>query len=99
MVRSFVLNDVQRKAIEHYLEKKPTLMGGKIRQLRMKVKTLDFDQMIADIALLRQLKELKIPKGRRSGSVVAGFTVRQAKETTDIASGFRVEPGTQEKKK
>ena len=97
MVRSFVLNDVQRQAIKHYIEKKPTLMGGKIRQLRMKVKTLDFDQMIADIALLRQLKELKIPKGRRGGDVVAGFTVRQPKETA--AAGFEVGPGTPEEKK
>jgi hypothetical protein len=93
------LNDVQRQAIKHYLEKKPTLMGGKIRQLRMKVKTLDFDQMIIDIALLRQLKELKIPKGRRGGDVVAGFTVKQSKETTDAVAGFKVGPGTPEKKK
>lgn len=98
MVRSFVLNDVQRQAIEQYLEKKPTLMGGKIRQLRMKVKTLDFDQMTADIALLRQLKELKIPKGRRGGDVVAGFTVRQ-KKPDDVGAGFTVESKTPEEKK
>lgn len=77
MVRSFVLNDDQRKAVEHYLDNRPPLMGPQIRQLRMRVKVLDFDQMESDVALLRRLKELKIPKGRRSGSVAAGFTVVQ----------------------
>ncbi len=97
MVRSFILNEAQRQAIEDYIEEKPTLMGGQIRQLRMKVKVLDFDQMLIDIALLKQLKELKVPKGRRGQDVIAGFTVRPRK-TGDVA-GFKVGPETPEEKK
>lgn len=77
MVRSFILNDDQRRAIEDYIEHRPKIMSSQIRQLRLRVKKLDYEQMLSDVELLRRLKDLKIPKGRKAKDVAAGFTVVQ----------------------
>ena len=77
MVRSFILNDEQRQAIEDYIEHRPKIMSSQIRQLRLRVKKLDYEQMLSDVALLRRLKDLRIPKGRKAKDVAAGFTVVQ----------------------
>ena len=77
MVRSFILNDNQRQAIEDYIENRPNVMTSQIRQLRLRVKKLDYDQMSSDLELLGRLRDLKIPKGRKAKDVAAGFTVVQ----------------------
>ena len=77
MVRSFILNDDQRRAIEDYIEHRPKIMSSQIRQLRLRVKKLDYEQMLSDVSLLRRLKDLRIPKGRKAKDVAAGFTVVQ----------------------
>ena len=77
MVRSFILNDDQRQAIEDYLEFRPNIMTPQIRQIRLRVKKLDYEQMLYDVALLRRLKDLRIPKGRKAKDVAAGFMVVQ----------------------
>lgn len=77
MVRSFILNDDQRQAIEDYIEHRPNIMTSQIRQIRLRVKKLDYERMLSDVALLRRLRDLKIPKGRKAKDVAAGFTVVQ----------------------
>lgn len=62
----------------------------------MRVKMLNFEQMESDIALLRRLKALKIPKGRRSKDIAAEFVVA-AKKEGDVPAQF--EAKTPEEKK
>ena len=90
MVRSFILNDKQRQAIEDYIENRPSVMTSQIRQLRLRVKRLDYDQMSSDLELLGRLRDLKIPKGRKAKNVAAGFIVRKPGEKDDVAASFEV---------
>jgi len=82
MVRSFILNDEQRQAIEEYLKARPS-MSSQIRQIRLRAKKLvtneGFDAMTSDIELLKRLAALKVPKGRRALDVKASFSVRHKK--------------------
>lgn len=75
MVRSFILNEEQREAIEGYLRDRPNAMSPQVRQIRLRAKRLDFSAMQEDIRLLERLAELKLPKGRKSADVLASFTV------------------------
>uniref|UniRef100_A0A6M3M2N0 Uncharacterized protein n=1 Tax=viral metagenome TaxID=1070528 RepID=A0A6M3M2N0_9ZZZZ len=77
MVRSFILNDEQRQAIEDYLRERPNAMSSQIRQIRLRAKKLDFEAMESDMELLRRLGALKVPKGRKALDVKASFTVKQ----------------------
>ena len=88
MVRSFILNDKQRQAIEDYIENRPNVMTSQIRQLRLRVKKLDYDRMTSDLELLGRLRDLKIPKGRKNKDVAASFTVRKGVEKDAIAASF-----------
>ena len=91
MVRSFILNEEQRQAIEDYLKKRPSAMSSQIRQIRLRAKRLEkkqgFDVMKSDIELLRRLATLKIPKGRKALDVKAKFSVRQ-EQAGDVKSSF-----------
>lgn len=75
MVRSYILNEGQRTIIEDYLEHRPNVMSPKIRQIRLRVKRLPFEEMHSDLELLMRLKDLKIPKGRKAKDMSAKFTV------------------------
>ena len=88
MVRSFILPNSQRQAIEDYLRVLPRAMGTDIRQLRLKAKLLDLDAMESDIALLRRLIALDPPIGRKSVDVLASFRIRQS-QSRDVKAGFR----------
>lgn len=93
MVRSFILNDEQRQAIEDYLKNRPSAMSSTIRQIRLRAKRLVankvFDAMTSDIELLKRLASLKIPKGRKALDVKASFTVR-AEEGLDVSASVEV---------
>lgn len=88
MVRSFILPDSQRQAIEDYLRVLPRAMGADVRQLRLKGKLLDLDAMEYDIVLLRRLIALDPPIGRKSLDVLASFRIKQA-QSSDVRAGFR----------
>lgn len=75
MVRSFILNDEQREAIEEYLRDRPNAMSPQVRQIRLRAKRLDFNAMQEDIKLLERLAMLKLPKGRKSADMLAVFRV------------------------
>ena len=89
MVRSFILNDEQRDAINEYLDERPSAMSPQIRQIRLRAKRLDFTAMREDLELLERLANLRIPKGRKSADLEAHFTVR-ARGEEDIPGKFTV---------
>lgn len=88
MVRSFILPNSQRQAIEDYLRDLPSAMGADIRQLRLKAKLLNLGAMEYDIALLKRLIALEPPIGRKSVDVLASFRIKQA-QSSDVRAGFR----------
>ena len=75
MVRSFILIEEQRQAIKDYLEHRPSVMTSQIRQIRLKARKLDYEQMSSDLEFLSRLSKLKIPKGRKAKDMSAKFTV------------------------
>ena len=95
MVRSFILNDDQRKAIKDYLRDRPNAMSPQIRQIRLRARKLDFEVMRSDMELLKRLAVLKVPKGRKALDMKAKFDVRQ-KQATDVKSRFEAHLGIQE---
>lgn len=79
MVRSFLLNDEQREAIDDYFENRPRAMTQTVRQIRLRAKKLDFKAMLEDIVLLEKLAKLRLPRGRKSADVLASFTIGKSK--------------------
>lgn len=89
MVRSFILNEEQREAIEEYLRDRPSAMSAQVRQIRLRAKKLDFVAMQEDMTLLERLAKLRLPKGRKSADVMASFIVRGRREG-DVLASFTV---------
>jgi len=81
MVRTYVLNEAQRSEIEVYIRKRPKVMTSKLRQIRMKAASLDYEQMRSDLDLLERFNNIQVPKGRKSKDVKARMTIRTKKET------------------
>lgn len=94
MVRSFILSKGARQAVEDYLRDRPSAMSPQIRQIRIRAKKLDFETMESDIALLRRLAILQVPKGRKSLDLKASFEVKHS-DTVDVKAGFTVSPHSQ----
>ena len=95
MVRNFILSKSQRSDIQSYLD---TLRGGKIipmtpqiRQMRLRARKLDYEEMMADLVLLNKLAALKIPKGRITKNLLGKFNVRQVSANKmEIIAHFEV---------
>lgn len=66
-MRSFVLDEEERKVIRDYMENLPERMPGRVRRMRHWLSKSDLDEMESDIVLLRSLKELEVPIGRTKG--------------------------------
>jgi len=83
-MRTFILPAKQRKAIQRYLKERPNLMPETVRQVRVRAKEADFDQMREDIKLLEELRALDLKIGRPVNSYAdqaARFQVRQNEES------------------
>lgn len=87
MVRTFILTDKQRKAVEEYLDKLPEKMPGTIKVIRHKLAKTDLVQMGLDLELLKMLKGMEIPIGRSKGTSWSDqrgkFVVRRPKAESE----------------
>jgi hypothetical protein len=95
MVRNFILNESQRREINEYLDAlkagKNIAMTPQIRQMRLRAKKLNYEEMMADLSLLGKLATLRIPKGRISSDLKGTFNVRQLTASgTEIKAHFEV---------
>ena len=92
MVKKQILNDRQRGEIILYMKARPWVMPTYVRGLRMNAKTLDFEQMRSDLALLEDLAELDVRTGRKSNEykeIHAEMQIRQH-NTIDAKAKFEV---------
>jgi hypothetical protein len=71
------MTDKQREEIVDYIENRPQIMPGSIRQIRFQIKGIDLDQVIEDVEILNKLSSIKVPIGRKSNEVKAGFRVKE----------------------
>ena len=89
LVRTYLLNKDQRKAIKGYMTNPSDAMPGGVRQVRHRLKGMDLDEITSDVDLLRRLDAMVIPIGRKSGEVAAKFKVRQKTEN-DVKAKLEV---------
>jgi hypothetical protein len=102
MVRRYLLREDERKEMEEYI-RHPIKMSSKLRQARIAAKKMDFGQLESDIVLIKRFGNLKVPKGRTSKALAAGFKVGKPKTRRAVKAGFTVgeskTPQTEEKEK
>jgi hypothetical protein len=73
------VNENQREAMKEYISTLPPVMPDNIRQIRHQIKSMDLDQVIDDVRLLRRLDRIEVPIGRKSNEVKAKFKIGDKK--------------------